>query len=79
MKGITEVFLLNDGWSDINGRNVLTFWGLSNEIGPVEIRISNSYPTFFVLRDSEITGLNIPYRRKNIPLKNFNSEPVDAL
>jgi DNA polymerase-2 len=76
---MTEVFLLTDGWSDIKGKNVLTFWGISNEIGPVEIRISNSYPLFFVSRDAETTGLNIPYTRKNVLLKNFNSEPVDAL
>jgi DNA polymerase-2 len=76
---MTEVFLLTDGWSDFNGKNVLTYWGISNEIGPVEIRISNSYPIFFVLRDAEIIGLNTPYRRKNVLLKNFNSEPVDAL
>ena len=76
---MTEVFLLTDGWSDIQGKNVLTFWGISNEIGPVEIRISNSNPLFFVLKDVEITGLNIPYRRKNVLLKNFNSAPVDAL
>ena len=76
---MTEVFLLTDGWSDVQGKNVLTFWGISNEIGPVEIRISNSYPIFFVPKDAEITGLNIPYTRKNVLLKNFNSEPVDAL
>src|ERR1035437_5396279 len=76
---MADVFLLNEGWSDINGKNVLTYWGISNEIGPVEIRISNSYPLFFVLRDVEIMGLNTPYRRKNVLLKNFNSEPVDAL
>lgn len=74
-----EVFLLTDGWNDIKGKNVLTFWGISNEIGPVEIRITNSYPLFFVLRDVEITGLNIPHTRKNVLLKNFNSELVDAL
>ena len=76
---MTKVFLLTDGWSDFDGKNVLTYWGISNEIGPVEIRISNSYPLFFVLRDIEIMGLNTPYRRKNVLLKNFNSEPVDAL
>jgi DNA polymerase-2 len=76
---MTEVFLLTDGWSDIQGKNILTFWGISNDKGPVEIRISNSPPLFFVLRDAEITGLSIPYRRKNVILKNFNSEPVDAL
>jgi DNA polymerase II len=79
MKDIIEVFLLNEGWNDINGKNVLTYWGISNEIGTVEIRITNSNPLFFVLRDSEIAGLNIPYRRKNVLLKNFKSEPVDAL
>jgi len=76
---MAEVFLLTDGWSDFNGKNVLTYWGISNEIGPVEIRISNSHPIFFVLRDAEIIGLNTPYKRKNVLLKNFNSEPVDAL
>src|ERR1035441_8171381 len=76
---MTEVFLLTDGWSDMQGKNILKFWGISNDKGPVEIRISNSPPLFFVLRDAEITGLSIPYRRKNVILKNFNSEPVDAL
>jgi DNA polymerase II len=76
---MTDVFLLTDGWSDVQGKNVLTFWGISNEIGPIEIRISNSFPLFFVPRAAEITGLNIPYTRKNVLLKNFNSEPVDAV
>ncbi|MDR3668671.1 MAG: 3'-5' exonuclease, partial [Ignavibacteriaceae bacterium] len=74
-----DVFLLTDGWSDVQGKNVLTFWGISNETGPVEIRISNSYPLFFVSREAVITGLNIPYTRKNVLLKDFNSESVDAL
>jgi DNA polymerase II len=76
---MTEVFLLTDGWSDTQGKNVLTFWGISNKIGPVEIRITNSNPLFFISRNAEITGLNVPYRRKNVQLKNINSEPVDAL
>ncbi|MDR3610011.1 MAG: DNA polymerase II [Ignavibacteriaceae bacterium] len=76
---MTEVFLLTEGWSDNNGKNILTYWGISNEIGTVEIRITNSNPLFFVLKDAEITSLNKPYRRKSIQLKNFRSEPVDAL
>jgi DNA polymerase-2 len=76
---MTDVFLLNESWSDISGKNILTYWGISNETGPVEIRITNSYPLFFVLRDSEIQGLKVQYTRKNVLLKNFNSDPVDAL
>jgi DNA polymerase-2 len=74
-----EVFLLNDGWQDINGKHILRFWGISNEIGPVEICITNSYPNFFIARGSEVNGLNVPFKRKNVELKNFLLEPVDAL
>jgi DNA polymerase II len=76
---MAEVFLLTEGWGDINGKNILTYWGISNEIGPVEIRVTNSYPLFFVLGETEIPELNITYARKSGTLKNFQSEAVDAL
>ena len=66
---------MNDGWQDINGKHILRFWGISNEAGPIEICITNSYPLFFIGRESEFSGLNVRFTRKNVELKNFLGEP----
>ena len=74
-----NVFLLNDNWLDSGNKHFLKFWGISNEIGPVEITFSNSNPLFFIRRETVLPDLKIPYTRKNVELKNFMSEDVDAV
>jgi len=74
-----EVFLLNDSWQDSGNSHILKYWGISNEVGPIEITITNSYPLFFIRRETVLPSIKFPYKRKNVELKNFASEPVDAI
>jgi|WetSurMetagenome_2_1015567.scaffolds.fasta_scaffold06606_4 DNA polymerase II len=75
----TGVFLLTGEWSDYSGKNILKFIGTSNELGPVEISITNNKPVFFVERSTILDPLSKTYLRKETKLKNFNHQPVDAL
>ncbi len=75
----TNVFLLTGEWSDYSGKNVLKFIGTSDELGPVEIIVTNNKPVFFVEKDAVLNPLNKTYLRKETKLKNFNNKPVDAL
>ncbi|MDP2363666.1 MAG: DNA polymerase II [Ignavibacteria bacterium] len=75
----TEVFLLSGEWSDYSGKNILKFIGASEELGAVEIIITNNKPVFFVERSAILNPLNKTYLRKETKLKNFNHQPVDAL
>ncbi len=74
-----EIFLLNDNWQESGNKHILKFWGISNEAGPVEISITNSYPLFFIRRETVLPELNISHTRKNVDLQNMISEPVDAV
>ena len=74
-----DVFLLTGEWSDYSGKSVLKFIGTSDELGPVEIIVTNNKPVFFVERDAVLNPLNKTYLRKETKLKNFNNKPVDAL
>jgi DNA polymerase-2 len=73
-----KVFILTGEWHDSNGKNILKFTGTSQELGTVEIKVSNS-PVFFVERDSLVVRLNQPLQRKEVELKTFSGKPVDAL
>ncbi len=75
----TEVFLLTGEWSDYSGKNIVKFIGTSDELGPVEIIITNNKPVFFVDRTAIINPLNKTYLRKETKLNNFANQPVDAL
>ena len=75
----TDVFLLTGEWSDYSGKNILKFIGTSDELGPVEISITNNKPVFFVERSAILDPLSKTYLRKETKLKNFNHQPVDAL
>lgn len=74
-----NVFLLTGEWSDYKGKNVLRFIGASNEIGTVEIIITNNKPVFFVDKDSVFNISSKAYLRKETLLKDFNHKLVDAL
>ncbi len=73
-----EVFILTGEWMDVKGRNLLKFTGTSNVYGPVEINVTNN-PVFFVKRSSDTSGLKVPNRRKEVKLKDFIEQDVDAL
>ena len=75
----TDVFLLTGEWSDYSGKNVLKFIGTSDELGPVEIIVTNNKPVFFVEKDVVLSPLTKNYLRKETKLKDFNKKPVDAL
>ena len=74
-----DVFLLTGEWSDYSGKNVLKFIGTSDQLGSVEIIVTNNKPVFFVEKDVVLSPLTKNYLRKETKLKNFNRNPVDAL
>ncbi len=75
----TNVFLLTGEWSDYKDKNVLRFIGASNEIGTVEVIITNNKPVFFVESEEELNFITKTFLRKKTPLKNYNFNSVDAL
>lgn len=74
-----DIFLLTGEWSDYTGKNILKFIGTSEELGSVEILISNNKPVFFVENKSIINPLLKNHLRKETKLKNFEHQPVDAI
>jgi DNA polymerase-2 len=74
-----KVFLLTGEWSDYSGRNILKFIGTSEELGAIEIIVTNNKPVFFIERSAILNPLNKSYFRKETNLKNFIHQPVDAL
>lgn len=74
-----DIFILTSEWRDQKGRNVILLFGLSNEIGPVEIIIDRIKTVFFIDRNVQLPAMNIQYERKEVQLKSFNGNEVDAL
>jgi len=74
-----EIFILTSEWRDQKGRNVILLFGVSNEIGPVEIIIDRVKTVFFVNRNVQLPDMNIQYERKEVQLKSFDGNDVDAL
>lgn len=70
-------FLFTSEWNDFNGKNSLIFWGTSDE-GNVKL-VFNNKPVFFIDRNTQ--ELNLPYShmRKEVNLKSFSLNPVDAI
>jgi DNA polymerase-2 len=77
-KQSAKVFILTGEWQDIRGRNVLKFVGTSDDLDTVELIFSNN-PVFFIEHKSFISNLSVPYNRKEVDLKNFDDNKVDAL
>lgn len=75
----TNIFLLTGDWFDYQGRNVLRFFGASDELGTTEIVITNNKPVFFVERISILSGLKQNFLRKEVEMKTFTGNAVDAL
>jgi len=74
-----DVFILTGEWLDYNGKNILKLIGTSDEIGPVEILITNNKPVFFIENTAILNPLQKNFLRKETKLKNFNHQPVDAV
>lgn len=75
----TNIFILTDEWQDIRDKHFIKFIGRSNELGPVEVIFSNNKPVFFIDRNTILPHLPFPYKRKEVELKDFNSNNVDCL
>ncbi len=74
-----NVFILTGEWMDRRGSNIIRFIGTSEELGTVEINITDNKPVFFVQRKSSLANLNVPYTRKEVQLKTFDGKDVDAI
>ena len=75
----TNVFLLTGEWYDLHGKNLLVFYGTSEELGTVEIIFSRVKPVFFVEHESKVEDIESPFTRKEVKLKTFAGKKVDAL
>ena len=75
----TKVFLLTGDWSDYKNQNILRFMGTSEELGSVDIVITNNKPVFFIEHNSILNPPQNYYLRKETALKNFNRQQVDAI
>lgn len=74
-----KVFLLTGDWFDYKGKNIIRLIGTSNELGAVEILITNNKPVFFVERNTILNPVGKNFFRKETKLKNFDRKDVDAL
>ena len=74
-----NIFILTGEWTDRKGSNILRFIGTSKESGAVEVIITNNNPVFFIQRNFADLNLNVPYTRKEVKLKSFHKQDVDAL
>jgi DNA polymerase-2 len=75
----TNLFILTGDCFDFKGRNILRFFGTSNELGTVEVLFTNNKPVFFIERTSDTSNINQKFIRKEVNLKTFEGRPVDAL
>lgn len=74
-----DVFILTSEWRDHNGRNVVLLYGVSNEAGSVKIIINKIKTVFFINRAVKLPNIDVQYERKEVKLKNFAGNEVDAL
>ena len=74
-----KVFILTGEWMDRGGNNLLRFIGTSEEIGAVEVIITNNTPVFFIERNISDINPNVLFTRKEVKLKSFSGVDVDAL
>jgi DNA polymerase II len=79
VKCTAKVFLLTSEWSDVEGQTVLTYYGRSPKLGPVEIVINNFKCSFMVLSSIELPELNCKFSRKSPSIQSFHGEAVDSL
>jgi len=72
-----KVFILTSEWQDSGSKNIIKFYGKSNELGAVEIKVKNN-PVFFAEEDLKNELIKVPFSRKEVKLKNFSHKKVDA-
>ncbi len=76
-KSILNAFIITSEWNDFNGKNSLIFWGISDE-GTVKLIFKNK-PVFFIDRSIEKLDFHYSHIRKEVELKSFSLNPVDAI
>ncbi len=74
-----NIFILTSEWQDVRGKNILQFYGISDDSIPVEFIISTVKPVFFIDRKASLEGLTVRYFRKNLKLKSFSGVDADVL
>jgi DNA polymerase-2 len=70
-------FLLTAHGEDVGGHHVLRFFGRAN-FGAFEIVMDRERPVCFVERGTQIKPLGINFQRKEVGLKNFSGQSMDA-
>lgn len=78
-KSSAKVFLLTGDWFDYKGKNIIRLIGTSNELGAVEILLTNNKPVFFIERSIILNPVAKNFFRKETKLKNFDKKEVDAI
>ncbi len=86
MKQKTDIFILTGEWQDLprrreqpQGGHVLRYYGISAELGTVEVWVDRQKPLFFIPRGVALPSGIAPAARKPVELRNFAGQPVDAL
>ena len=74
-----KVFILTADWFDSGGKNVIRIYGITPEHGAVKIIVDNVNPVFFICRSAVLELSGIPNKRKQLELKSFDEEPLDAV
>ncbi len=74
-----NIFILTSEWQDIRGKNVLIFYGKSEDSTPVEIIFDNVKPVFFVDKAANLESIKVSFQRKPLKLKSFSGVEVDGL
>ncbi|MGA7721685.1 MAG: DNA polymerase II [Ignavibacteriaceae bacterium] len=74
-----KVFILTGEWFDIKGKNLIRLYGISEELGPVELNYDKVKPVFFVNTEISLNGINVNYSRKQLKLSSFEGNKVDAV
>lgn len=74
-----KIFILTADWQDYKNKNILRFFGTSDELGAVEVLITNFKPFLFIEKDSILENIDIPFIRKEANLKTFAQKPVDVI
>ncbi len=79
MQKTIDLFLLTGEWRDVNGKLLLRFYGISPGEGTVEVIVDNQQPVFFISRTARLPDPLAHVRRKEVELRTFAGDPVDAL
>ncbi len=70
--------LLTRQWRDTPQGIELVFW-VNTDTGPARILIQNQEAVCFIARSTQLHGMNIPCRRRQLELKTLHNQAADAL